>query len=92
MNDGVYPVGVSIRRDRLSSDGYVATVEGGHRKVRHLFAFGDTRKDAALALAKLIYETLASSRYDVTGLETIALIEAHVVRLPSAGGPWRGKR
>lgn len=81
MGDKIYPVGVSIRPDRLGDAGFIATVEGGHRKVKHLFAFGDSRKDATLALAKLIYETLAASRFDTSDVEAIALVETHLVRL-----------
>lgn len=82
MTDNVYPVGVSIKRDALNG-GYVATVEGSHPKVRYLFAFGDSRKEAGTALAKLIYDTLGNSRFDLSQVSAIALIEAHIVTFRS---------
>lgn len=57
-----YPVAVSFNRNQqLAGTGYVATVKGGHHKVKHLFAFGDNRKEAGTALAKVVYETPARS-------------------------------
>ncbi|MBO2448672.1 hypothetical protein J4573_16340 [Actinomadura barringtoniae] len=83
MTDNLYPVGVSIKRDALNGSGFIATVEGGHPKVRYLFAFGDSRRAAGRALAKLIYETLDNSRFDLSKVGSIALIEARVIPLRS---------
>lgn len=78
----IYPVAVSFKHDQqLTGSGYVATVRGGHRKVKYLFAFGDSRKEAGTALAKVIYDTLARSRYDLSNVSAIVLIETHLVPL-----------
>jgi hypothetical protein len=87
MTGHLYPVGVSIRRDVLNGKGYIATVEGGHPKVRFLFAFGDNHKEARTSLAKLIYDTLDNSRFDLSKIEAITMIEAYVVPLKSLAPP-----
>lgn len=82
MIDDVYAVVVGFRRDQgVFGDGYVASVQVGHSKVKGLFAFGETRKQAGAALARTIYEALENSRFDTSKISAIALIETHVVPL-----------